>query len=193
MRISFTKIMCSILAFFALSSSAFALVSLGYHWARWIVFMSISTAVWIGLPSAVLVMLRKLDDDRGDRKAYSHSEYAGRKIDDRLYVIYPVCTSVLAIAALAIWIGCVAAYVIAQPVHGTFALSDSGRPLTRNQAMQMVIFCTGISSILSLGMGYLQRGKGDVLVKASLLCGAAYLTLGLILTTYLVWVREAAS
>jgi ABC-type sugar transport system permease subunit len=154
MKISFTKLMCSIAALIALSSSAFSLLSMGYHWARWIVFVSVSAGAWICFPSSVLAMLRKIDDDRGRRGVYAYRDDAASQFRDSWHVIYPTCTAILVIAVLTMWAGYVDAFAISEATQGTFATSDTGQSLTRGEAAETVVFCVGFSSALSLWMAY---------------------------------------
>lgn len=180
-KISFTKIMCALSVCMAIASSAFALFAMGYHWSKWIVIGSVSIGVWIGFPSAMLALLRKLDDDRGRRGIYSYLDDESEKSNDRFFVIYPICTAILILVVLITWIGCVCILATTGLADGPLGISDAYGPLIRKQAIQVVIFCVAMSSVASLYVAYVQRGKGRFLVEISLSCGIAFLVLGLVL------------
>lgn len=96
-------------------------------------------------------------------------------------MVYPICTVMLIVAALMTWFGYIDTFALDREAQRGFAMSDTGRPLARGEAAQMTGYCVRLCIPVSLGMAYLQRGKGKTLVSASLACGAAFLALGLIL------------
>lgn len=180
-KISGTKILCVLVTLLALTAAAFALVVMGYQWAKGSVVVTILAAVWVGFPSAVFGFFRKLADDRGRKGVYTYLNDDESVSNDQWYVVYSISTAVLVVAVLMIWLGYVNTFAFNRAAQDGFATSNTGCPLSRLEAADMAGFCVRLCLAASLAMAYLQRGKGRYLTGVSLGCGGALFILALLL------------
>lgn len=179
MNLSGTKALCVLFTLIALSMSAASLVFMGISWAKYLLITCIFSAVAIGLPFAALAMLKKIDDDRGRRGVYNFLNEDETKTSDRLNGLYHICTTVLIVAALLMWIGFFFSFVLQPAEEAIYATSDLGVPLSRADVAGTSLFFSNLCIVSSLMVAYLQRGKGAYLSAASVSSGVAFFLLSL--------------
>jgi hypothetical protein len=176
-----TKIMCSLFALITLSFSAASLVFMGERWARYLTASTMLGAVAIGFPAAVLALARKIRDDRGRNGMYNYFDETETRATDKFHAVYVACTAALAISASMMWIESLDTFIFTPKMAATFAKSDLGTQLTREDVTHMIIFFSNLGLIASLAVAYLQRAKGRYLAIASLVIGLTFAALSLLL------------
>ena len=154
MKLQITKVLSPLLSLFCLAACSFMYASSGHTWAMWCGVVFVSCALWIGIPAWLAALSGQVDDDRGRYGFYAYHDESLTKESDRWRWVYTFCNWTL----------------VASLIAGRASYFD---------AIDVSVTDIGASMCLlgSLGMAYLQRYKGYVLVTVPLGCAILFAAL----------------
>lgn len=173
MNVPFTKIMAPLCALLVSTGASCALLFLKYHGALPFSFVSAGLALWIGFPGSVLLMLRKLDDDRSRRGYYAYHDVDASREADRWHWVYTASAVLVLVCAFVMAFAAVVTLVGSDDRWARIPWQDS-KPRTFEESIRISSGCAAICIAGSLFLSYTQKGKGRFVLYAPLSAAAVF-------------------